>query len=73
MMSQRSEQHSLFAADTQYLHLVGRESFCGFLAQPGRERFRDEDFAELCCPDNRRSSVPSSLLALGLLLQTHER
>ena len=34
--------------------------------------FRDEDFAELYCPDNGRPSVPPSLLALALLLQTHD-
>ena len=51
MMSQRSEQHSLFAADTQHPEFVGRESFYGFLAQHGRELFRDEDLAELYCPD----------------------
>jgi hypothetical protein len=73
MMSQRSEQHSLFAADTQYVEFVGRDSFYGFLAQHGRELFRDEDFAELYCPDNGRPSVPPSLLAIALLLQTHDR
>ena len=73
MMSQRSEQHSLFAADTQYLEFVGRDSFYGFLAEHGRELFRDEDFPELYCPDNGRPSVPPSLLAIALLLQTYDR
>ena len=50
-MSRRSEQKSWLAADTQYLDFVGRYSFCGFVAQQGRELFRDEDFGELCCPD----------------------
>ena len=35
--------------------------------------FRDEDFAELYCADNGRDSVPPSLLATALLLQTHDR
>ena len=73
MMSQRSQQKSLFAADTRYLDFVGRDSFYGFLAEHGRELFRDEDFAELYCPDNGRPSVAPSLLALALLLQTHDR
>src|SRR5205823_10817738 len=34
--------------------------------------FRDEDFAALYCPDNGRPSVPPSLLATALLLQTHD-
>lgn len=35
--------------------------------------FRDEEFAELYCLDNGRNSVPPSLLATALLLQTHGR
>lgn len=72
MMGERSPQGSLFAADTQYLEFVGRESFYGFLAQHGRELFRDEDFAGFYCADNGRRSVPPSLLAIALLLQRYE-
>ena len=35
--------------------------------------FRDEEFAEFYCPDNGRDSVPPSLLATALLLQTHDK
>jgi hypothetical protein len=56
-----------------YLDFVGHGSFYGFLAQHGHELFRDEDFAALYCPDNGRRSVPPSLLAVALLLQTHDR
>ena len=35
--------------------------------------FRDADFAELYCLDNGRVSVPPSLLATALLLQTHDK
>jgi hypothetical protein len=73
MLGERSPQGSLFAADTQYLEFVGRDSFYGFLAQHARELFRDADFAGFYCPDNGRRSVPPSLLAVALLLQTHER
>jgi len=73
MMSHRSDQHSLFAADTQYLEFVGPDGFYGFLAQHGRELFRDDDFAALYCPDNGRPSVPPSLLAMALLLQAYDR
>lgn len=51
-----------------YLDHVGRDSFYGFLALHRKELFRDEDFAELYCPDNGRPSVPPSLLATALLL-----
>jgi len=73
MLGQRSPQLGLFTADQQYLEMVGRESFYGFLAQHGRQLFRDEDFAALYCRDNGRTSVPPSLLALALLRQTHDR
>ena len=33
---------------------------------------RDADFAEFYCADNGRDSVPPSLLATALLLQTHD-
>ena len=55
------------------LGFVGPESFYGFLAQHGRELFRDEDFLELYCPDTGRPSLPPSLLGLALLLQAHDR
>ena len=73
MMSHRSDQHSLFAADTQYLEFVGEESFYGFLARQGRELFPDEESAQLYCPDLGRPSVPPSMLAIALLLQAHDR
>ena len=52
---------------------VGRGSFCGLLASMRGKLFQDEDFAELYCADNGRDSVPPSLLATALLLQTHDR
>jgi hypothetical protein len=57
--------------DHPYLEHVGRDSFYGFLALHRAELFRDEDFADLYCPDNGRPSVPPSLLAIALLLQTY--
>jgi IS5 family transposase/transposase len=73
MLGKREAQTDLFTADTQYLRFVGEESFYGFLARHGRELFRDEDFAQLYCLDNGRTSVPPSRLCLALLLQTHDR
>jgi len=52
---------------------VGRESFYGFLASMRGQLFRDEEFAELYCPDNGRDSVAPSLLATTLLLQTYDK
>jgi hypothetical protein len=65
----------LFDADTVYGEYVAAHegtSFYTFLAQHRHAIFRDEDFAELYCPDNGRRSVPPSLLALALVLQTHD-
>jgi transposase/IS5 family transposase len=56
-----------------YGEYVGRDSFYGFLAQHRRELFRDEDFAALYCPNNGRPSLPPSLLATALVLQTHDK
>jgi transposase len=73
MIGKRSGQRGLFEADNQYLDFIGRDSFYGFLANQRGKLFRDEDFAEFYCPDNGRPSVPPSLLAYALLLQTHDR
>lgn len=73
MLGKRSPQTNLFSADQQFLTHVGRDSFYGFLAKEGRKLFRDEEFAQLYCLDNGRTSVPPSLLALALLLQTYDK
>ena len=52
---------------------MGRESFYGLLASMRCRLFRDADFAEFYCPDNGRDSVPPSLLATALLLQSHDK
>jgi len=73
MLGERSDQRGLFEADHMYLDHVGRHSFYGFLASMRGKLFRDEEFADLYCPDNGRNSVPPSLLAFALLLQTHDK
>jgi hypothetical protein len=73
MLRERSPQHGLFEADHLYLGFVGEDTFYGFLARHRGELFRDEDFAEFYSPDQGRPSVPPSLLATALLLQTHDR
>ena len=52
---------------------MGRDSFYGMLASLRGRLFRDADFAEFYCPDNGRDSVPPSLLATALLLQSHDK
>jgi hypothetical protein len=59
-------------ADHPYLDHVGRDSFYGLLACQRDHLFRDEDFAGLYCLTNGRPSVPPSLLATALLLQTYD-
>jgi transposase len=73
MLGKRDKQLGLFEADSLYLDFVGRDSFYGFLASQRGKLFRDEEFAQLYCPTNGRASVPPSLLATALVLQTHER
>jgi len=73
MLDKRSRQRGLFEADNRYLEFVGRDSFYGFLASQRGKLFRDEDFAEIYCPDNGPPSVAPSLLANALLMQTHDK
>ncbi len=73
MLGLRSGQLGLFEADHLYFDQVGRDSFYGLLAAHRGELFRDEEFAKLYVADNGRPSVPPSLLATALLLQTYER
>ena len=56
-----------------YLDLVGQDTFYGLLASLRGQLFSDDDFAEIYCPDNGRDSVPPSLLATALLLQTYDK
>ena len=73
MLGVRSAQRGLLEADHLYLDYVGRGSFYGFLASLRGQLFRDEEFAELYCPDNGRDSVPPSLVATALLLQAYDK
>jgi len=72
MLGKRSAQRGLFEADTAYGAFVGRDSFYGWLASQRGELFRDEAFAGLYVLDNGRPSVPPSLLATALVLQTYD-
>jgi transposase len=72
MLGKRGPQRGLFEADTSYGAFVGRDSFYGWLASQRGELFRDEQFAGLYVLDNGRPSVPPSLLATALVLQTYD-
>ena len=73
MLGERSDQRGLWEADRLYLDHVGKDTFYGLLASLRGQLFRDADFAGFYCPDNGRDSVPPSLLATALLLQTHDK
>ncbi len=73
MLGERSDRRGLWEADRLYLDHVGRESFYGVLASLRGRLFRGADFAGFYCPDNGRYSVPPSLLATALLLQSHDK
>ena len=73
MLGKRSDQRGYWEADHLYVEHVGLHSFYGFLASMRGQFFRDEEFANLYCSDNGRDSVPPSLLATALLLQTYDR
>ena len=73
MLGERSDQRGLWEADRLYLDHVGRDTFYGLLASLRGGLFRDADFAVFYCADNGRDSVPPSLLATALLLQSHDK
>ena len=73
MLGERSDQRDLWEADRLYLDHVGKGTFYGLLASLRGCLFRDADFAQLYCAGNGRDSVPPSLLATVLLLQSHDR
>jgi transposase len=73
MVGKRSAQGYLFSAEQRLRHKIGEESFYALLADHRHELFHDDDFAMLYCADNGRSSVPPSLLAVALLLQTFDK
>jgi hypothetical protein len=73
MLGTRGPQPGLFEADTLYGKFVGLDTFYGFLAQHRGELFGDADFASLYSVSSGRPSVPPSLLATALVLQTHDR
>jgi hypothetical protein len=66
-------QRNLYTCDNQYLKFVGEDTFYGFLARHEPELFRDDDFVSLYTTNNGRMSVPPSILAKALLLQSHDR
>ena len=70
MLGERSDQRGLWEADRLYLDRVGKDTFYGLLASLRGRQFRD---AEFYCADNGRDSVPPSLLATALLLQSHDK
>ena len=73
MLGERSDQRGLWEADRLYLDHVGKDTFYGLLASLRGRLFQDADFAGFYCPDNGRDSVPPSLLATALLLQSHDK
>ena len=73
MLGERSDQRGFWEADRLYLDHVGKDTFYGLLASLRGWLFRDAEFAEFYCPDNGRDSVPPSLLATALLLQSHDK
>jgi transposase len=73
MLGKRAPQDNLFTPAARLRKKIGEESFYVFLGDHRHEIFRDEDFAMLYCSNNGRASVPPSLLAAALILQTYTR
>ncbi len=73
MLGKHSDQRGLWEADRLYPDYVGQDTCYGLLAALRGELFSDDDFAEIYGPDNGLDSVPPSLLATALLLQTYDQ
>jgi hypothetical protein len=71
MLGRRPPQRSLFEAPA-WPHPIPSDSFYARLAAVNEILFRDEDLAELYCPDNGRPSLPPSLLSGVTLLQFYD-
>src|SRR5215210_8195833 len=71
MLGRRNPQRGPFEADTLYADFVGRDTFYGWLASQRGELFPDELFAGFYIDGWGRPSVPPSLLATALVLQTY--
>ena len=72
MLGTRGPQRGLFEADTLYAEFVGRGTFYGWLAAQRGELFPDELFLGFYIAGWGRPSVPPSLLATALVLQTYD-
>ena len=73
MLGKQNPQSSFFLPENRLRDRIGKESFYVFLSDHRHEIFTDEDFSFLYCSNNGRESVPPSLLATALLLQSHDR
>lgn len=71
MFGKRNPQHSLFEPG-MFPHAVPKDSFYGRMGKVSHVLFRDEDLAEIYCPDNGRASLPPSLMSGVTLLQFYD-
>lgn len=71
MLGKRSAQHSLFEP-LMLPHRVPEDSFYGRMGKVSDILFRDEELAEMYCPDNGRPSLPPSLMSGVMLLQFYD-
>lgn len=71
MLGRWNSQNSLSEAQA-WPHPVPEDCFYGQMAAVHGELFKDEDLAEMYCPDNGRPSLPPSLMSGVTLLQFYD-
>ena len=71
MLRQRDPQSGFFDAQS-VPHRVAEDSFYGRMGAVSDRLFKDDDLAEMYCPDNGRPSIPPSLMCGVLLLQFYD-
>jgi hypothetical protein len=72
MLGKRSPQYAMFDVGNVWPLELKPDSFYAQLARVAGSLFSDEEFGALYCARNGRPSVPPSLLALVLILQTRD-
>ena len=72
MLGKENRQTSFFDTDFVCAHLIDKKSFYAKMRKFADKIITDDDFADIYCLDNGRSSVPPARLTKVLILETYE-
>ena len=72
MLGKEDKQSSFFDTGFVCAHLIDKNSFYAKMHDCADKIITDEDFADMYCLNNGRTSVPPARLAKVLILQNYE-